>query len=176
MNFIIIVEQKKPNPGSMYNMILFTKVLKSRGTWVSQLVKPLPLAQVMISRSWDQAPGRAPCSVGSLLLPLPLLFPPLVLTCVLCQINNPPQKKSELFFVVVVLGGRGRGRGRERESLCPAQNLTWGSEIKSQTLNPLSHPDTPELRCSKDKEMIIRKLGKQLPLGEKGGLWWRRGT
>ena len=42
-----------------------------RGTWVAQLVKSLPSAQVMIPESWDQAPGRAPCSVGSLLLPLP---------------------------------------------------------------------------------------------------------
>ena len=37
-------------------------------------VKHLPLAQVMIPRSWDQASHRAPCSVGSLLLPLPLLL------------------------------------------------------------------------------------------------------
>ena len=47
-------------------------------TWVAQSVKHLPLAQVMITGSWDQAPcHRAPCSVGSLLLPLPL--PPLPL-------------------------------------------------------------------------------------------------
>ena len=38
-----------------------------RGTWVAQWVKPLPLAQVMISGSWDRAPHRALCSTGSLL-------------------------------------------------------------------------------------------------------------
>ena len=46
-----------------------------RGAWVAQLVKGLPLAQVMILGSWDQALNWAPCSVGSLFLPLllPLL-------------------------------------------------------------------------------------------------------
>ena len=48
-----------------------TLILES--AWVAQLVKHLPSAQVMIPRSWNQALGRAPCSVGSLLLPL--LFP-----------------------------------------------------------------------------------------------------
>ena len=43
-----------------------------RGSWVAQSVKRLPLAQVMISGSRDQAPHRAPCSVANLLLPLPL--------------------------------------------------------------------------------------------------------
>ena len=52
-----------------------------RGTWVAQSVKPLPLAWVMISGSWDRAPLRAPCSAGSLLLPLPPLLPLLVLSC-----------------------------------------------------------------------------------------------
>ena len=36
------------------------------------VVKRLPSAQVMIPGSWDRAPHRAPCSAGSLLLPLPL--------------------------------------------------------------------------------------------------------
>jgi len=40
------------------------KKLQEEGAWVAQLVKCLPLAQVMISRS--------PCSEGS------LLFPPLL--------------------------------------------------------------------------------------------------
>ena len=48
------------------------------GAWVAQSVKHLPLAQVMISESWDQALRQAPCSEGSLLLPLPL---PLPITC-----------------------------------------------------------------------------------------------
>ena len=37
--------------------------------WLSGL-RPLPSAQVMIPGSWDQAPHRALCSAGSLLLPL----------------------------------------------------------------------------------------------------------
>ena len=40
-----------------------------RGTWVAQSVKHLPLAQVMISVSWDQTPRQALCSAGSLLRP-----------------------------------------------------------------------------------------------------------
>ena len=43
-----------------------------RGAWVAQWVKPLPLAQVMISGSWDQAPHWTLCSAGILLLPLSL--------------------------------------------------------------------------------------------------------
>lgn len=39
---------------------------------VRLLVKRLPLAWVMISRSWDGAPCPALCSVASLLLPLSL--------------------------------------------------------------------------------------------------------
>ena len=49
--------------------------INSTGAWVAQSVKCLPLAHVMISRSWDRAPRGAPSS-GSLLLPLPLLLPP----------------------------------------------------------------------------------------------------
>ena len=36
------------------------------------VVKCLPSAQVMIPVFWDGAPPRAPCSAGSLLLPLTL--------------------------------------------------------------------------------------------------------
>ena len=40
------------------------------------MVKQWPSAQVMISGSWDQALCWAPCSMGGLLLPLPLPHPP----------------------------------------------------------------------------------------------------
>lgn len=36
----------------------------SRGTWVAQSVRCLPLAQVMFPALWDQAPHRVPCSSG----------------------------------------------------------------------------------------------------------------
>ena len=43
-------------------------------------VKRLPSAQGVIPALWDRAPHQAPCSAGSLLLPLPLLTaPPVVL-------------------------------------------------------------------------------------------------
>jgi len=58
---------------------------------VAQLVKLLPSAQVMFSRSWDQAPSRAPCSAGNLLLPLPL--PLLVLS--ISQINKILKNKKQ---------------------------------------------------------------------------------
>ena len=53
----------------------FIKNSVKRDTWVAQLVKCLPSAQVMIPGSWDQVPHWAPCSVGSLLLPLLLPTP-----------------------------------------------------------------------------------------------------
>ena len=55
-----------------------------RCPWVAQSVKRLPSAQVTIP--WDQALYWAPCSVGSLLLPLPLPAAPLA--CALCQIKS----------------------------------------------------------------------------------------
>ena len=45
------------------------------GAWVAQSIKHLPSAQVMIPGSWDRALHQAPCSVGGLLLPLPLPNP-----------------------------------------------------------------------------------------------------
>ena len=51
---------------------IHTDMCNSEGTWVAQLVKHLPLAQVMIPGSWDQALHPAPFSAGSLLLPFPL--------------------------------------------------------------------------------------------------------
>ena len=45
--------------------------------WMAQSVKHLSSAGVMISRSWDQAPHWALCSVGSLLHLLPLCSPSL---------------------------------------------------------------------------------------------------
>lgn len=58
----------------------FLKNQANGGAWVAQWVKLLPLAQVIISGSWDQAPPQhgAPCSAGS--LPLPLLVLPLFLS------------------------------------------------------------------------------------------------
>ena len=50
--------------------------IKKWGTWVAQLVNPLSSVQVMIPGSWNGAPYEAPCSLGSLLLPLPLLRVP----------------------------------------------------------------------------------------------------
>ena len=44
---------------------------KSRDAREAQIIKYLPLAKVMISGSWDQAPHQALCSAGR----LPLLFP-----------------------------------------------------------------------------------------------------
>ena len=65
------------------------KTVKLSGTWVAQLVKCVLLAQVMILGSWDQAP----CSVGSLLLPLPLCTPPM-LSLSLSRIKNKILKKK----------------------------------------------------------------------------------
>ena len=52
-----------------------------QGVWVAQLVKHLPLAQVMIPGSWDQALLRVHCSEGSLLL---ILLPSCALSLHLC--------------------------------------------------------------------------------------------
>ena len=55
----------------------------SMGAWVAQMVGHLPSAQVMISRSWDQASLPVSCSVGSLLLS-PTASPPALLSLSLC--------------------------------------------------------------------------------------------
>ena len=47
------------------------KSARAQGAWVTYLVKYLPLAQVMILESQDQAPHRAPCLVRGLLFLLP---------------------------------------------------------------------------------------------------------
>ena len=49
---------------------IFKKFL-FRGTWVAQSVKHPPSAQVIVPGSWDPALHQAPCSLVSLLLPLP---------------------------------------------------------------------------------------------------------
>ena len=41
-------------PYSLFNHLFLDSV--NQGAWVAQSVKHLPLAQVMISGSWDQAP------------------------------------------------------------------------------------------------------------------------
>lgn len=48
--------------------------LFSSGNWVAQFIKHVPSAQVLISGSWDRTIYRAPCSTGSLYLPLLLLI------------------------------------------------------------------------------------------------------
>jgi len=52
-----------------------------KGYLGGSVVKHLPSAQVMIPGSWDGAPRRAPCSAGSLLLPLPLPLLVFPLSC-----------------------------------------------------------------------------------------------
>ena len=72
-----------------------------RGTWVAHWVEHLPSAWVVISGSWDGALCRAPCSVGSLLLPL--LLPTacdVSLSCLseslsLSQINKILKKRTK---------------------------------------------------------------------------------
>ena len=78
---------------------------------MAQWVKCLPLAQVMILGFRDGALHLAPCSAGSLLLPLPLpLHPWLVLSLslfslILSQINKMEEEG----------GGGGGGGGGEIE-------------------------------------------------------------
>ena len=71
--------------------------MTQRGTWVAQWVKPLSLAQVMISGSWDGAPLpiRLPAQQGvcfylALCPPLP---PPYSCSLSLSQINKSLEKK-----------------------------------------------------------------------------------
>ena len=69
-----------------------------RGASVGQSVGCLPLARVMVSRSWNWDPCQTPCLVGSLLLPLPLPLPlsPLP-TCALCSFSCSLSKKNSFF-------------------------------------------------------------------------------
>ena len=70
-----------------------------QGAWVAQSVKHLPSAQVMIPGSWDWAPHWAPCSGGTLLLPLPLFLHELVLS--FSQINK--QNLKNIFVSLMVI-------------------------------------------------------------------------
>ena len=65
------------------------------GTWVAQSVKYLPLSWLMIPGSWDQVPHRAPCSAGSLSLPLHLPAAPPACSLSLSQINKILKKKLQ---------------------------------------------------------------------------------
>lgn len=65
----------------MSSMLTTFKKYPLRGVWVAQLVKLLPLAQVI-------NPGVLGWSSTSEFPPLPLLPPLLVLYCFLCQINK----------------------------------------------------------------------------------------
>ena len=59
---------------------------------MAQSVKCLTSVQVMISRPWDPAPGGAPCSAGSLLVPLPACAHAHV--CALSLLNKKNPKKD----------------------------------------------------------------------------------
>ena len=71
--------------------VLLLKLLIIGVPWEAQFVKCLPLAQVMISASWDQAPCWALCPVGSLFLSISITLLVLFLSHLLClfsQINK----------------------------------------------------------------------------------------
>ena len=69
---------------------LFLTMALLGGAWVAQLVKHLPLAQVVIPGSSDRVSWWAACSAGSLLLLLPTTPPACAvsLSCSLSQINK----------------------------------------------------------------------------------------
>ena len=121
---------------------LFYHVLKIwgfGGTWVAQPVKHLPLAQVMILVSWDL--GWVPCSVGSLLLPLPLPFlsPLLPLPSLALSLSQINMQKS-LFFkkdFVYLLREREKGREQERTSM-------WGQREREKQTPHLAESMTPQ--------------------------------
>ena len=55
---------------------------------MAQLVKCLPSAQIMISRSWNGALCWALCSAGSLLLSLPLPLPLLLVLSLMHSLSQ----------------------------------------------------------------------------------------
>ena len=80
-------KSKDPKTTGLINRCL------TRSAWVALWVGHLPLAQVIIPGTWDQALHGAPCSSGSLLLPLPWpLHPTHVHT--LSQIKKILKKKK----------------------------------------------------------------------------------
>ena len=64
---------------------------------MAQLIKHLPSAQVVISESWDQAPGQPPCWHRSLLLSLYL--PPSITSLVFSQKSLKQKQKQILYYL-----------------------------------------------------------------------------
>ena len=69
---------------------------------MAQSVEQLPSAQIMSSGSWDGAPRQTPCSVGSLLLPLPLSLTPAHFLS--NKIKNLKKKKKGGIFKIALRG------------------------------------------------------------------------
>ena len=72
-------------------MIILFRGMYFGVTWVTHSVKHLSSIQVLIPGSWDLALLWAPCSAGSLLLPLPL--PLLVFPLAVSLYQKQPNKK-----------------------------------------------------------------------------------
>ena len=70
---------------------------------MAQSVKCLPLTQVVIPGSRDQAPPLASGSVESLLLPLSLPATPLACVLSFCQINNKVLKICMIYEMCIYI-------------------------------------------------------------------------
>ena len=71
-NSLTLLVGMQAGAATLENSMEVPQNVENRDAWVAQLVKQLPSAQVMIPASWDRVPHQAPCSAGSLLLPLTL--------------------------------------------------------------------------------------------------------
>ena len=119
----------------------FSKKADFGGTWLAQLVKHLPSAQVMIPGFWDRVLHQAPCLAGSLLLPFPLLL----LIANACTLSI---KLKKIFKKSVDFHGK-------VQNLVKASQITSSSEeiriyhlhIWDSKLGPLSHV-TSEYNCA----------------------------
>ena len=142
-------------------------MLHDVGTWVSQWLSVLPLAQVMILGPWDRVPHWTP--TGSLLLPLSVSLP--LCVCVSCINKIFFKKKNNILDQIIKVKPPGLAKKKKNTKTVfylPTQNhisLTSPNESSNKDLDGSTKrwgvwvqqgATTPE--CSLNKVLAAKQL------------------